>query len=113
MISMGEQNHASATHGNFEHVGVLLAHMRLQWLLQHFPPRLVWAVYVCVNGFITIGLLALLALLTGSPFVFPSLGPTAYLFFFFPHWRRPPARAIPSWVTLLDSSAAMLPLHSR
>jgi CBS domain-containing membrane protein len=84
MISMGEQNHASATHGNFEHVGVLLAHMRLQWLLQHFPPRLVWAVYVCVNGFITIGLLALLALLTGSPFVFPSLGPTAYLFFFSP-----------------------------
>jgi len=84
MISMGEQNHASATHGNFEHVSVLLAHMRLQWLLQHFPPRLVWAVYVCVNGFITIGLLALLALLTGSPFVFPSLGPTAYLFFFSP-----------------------------
>src|ERR1017187_9073916 len=48
------------------------------------PSRLVWAVYVCVNGFITIGLLAVLALLTGSPFVFPSLGPTAYLFFFSP-----------------------------
>ena len=30
------------------------------------------------------GLLAVLALLTGSPFVFPSLGPTAYLFFFSP-----------------------------
>jgi hypothetical protein len=43
MISMGKQNHASATQGSFEHVGVLLAHMRLQWLLQHFPPRLVWA----------------------------------------------------------------------
>ena len=48
-----------AEHNGFEHVGVLLAHMRLEWLLQHFPPRLVWAVYVCVNGFITIGLLAL------------------------------------------------------
>lgn len=58
--------------------------LRMEWLLQHFPPRLVWAVYVCVNGFITIGLLGLLALLTGSPFVFPSLGPTAYLFFFSP-----------------------------
>jgi CBS-domain-containing membrane protein len=56
----------------------------MEWLLQHFPPRLVWAVYVCINGFITIGLLGLLALLTGSPFVFPSLGPTAYLFFFSP-----------------------------
>jgi hypothetical protein len=37
MTSMDSQNHASGTHGNFEHVGVLLAHMRLQWLLQHFP----------------------------------------------------------------------------
>jgi len=77
-------NHVPVEHRGFEHVGVLLAHMRLQWLLEHFPPRLVWAIYVCVNGFITIALLALLALLTGSPFVFPSLGPTAYLFFFSP-----------------------------
>jgi CBS domain-containing membrane protein len=79
-----ERNHAAVEHRGLEHVGVLLAHLRLEWLLQHFPPRLVWAVYVCVNGFITIGMLALLALLTGSPFVFPSLGPTAYLFFFSP-----------------------------
>src|ERR1700728_698354 len=84
MTSKDMHNHASTELSSFEHVGVLLAHMRLEWLLQHFPPRLVWAVYVCVNGFITIGLLALLALLTGSPFVFPSLGPTAYLFFFSP-----------------------------
>src|SRR5665213_1419891 len=73
-----------AGHGNFDHVGVLLARLRLGWLLHHFSPRLVWAAYVCVNCFITIGLLALLAFLTGSPFVFPSLGPTAYLFFFSP-----------------------------
>ena len=79
-----ERSRTTAEHRGFEHVGVLLAHMRLEWLLQHFPSRLVWAVYVCVNGFITIGLLAVLALLTGSPFVFPSLGPTAYLFFFSP-----------------------------
>ena len=52
--------------------------------MKHFPPRLVCAAYVCINGFITIGLLALLAVVTGSPFVFPSLGPTAYLFFFSP-----------------------------
>jgi CBS-domain-containing membrane protein len=53
-------------------------------LLQHFSPRLVWSAYVCVNCFVTIGLLALLAFVSGSPFVFPSLGPTAYLFFFSP-----------------------------
>ena len=56
----------------------------MAWLLKHLPPRLVWAVSVGIHGFITIGLLALLALATGSPFVFPSLGPTAYLFFFSP-----------------------------
>ena len=84
MASLDDQSHASAGHGSFEHVGVLLTHMRLEWLLQRFSPRLVWAVYVCVNGFITIALLALLALFTSSPFVFPSLGPTAYLFFFSP-----------------------------
>ena len=77
-----EPNQATAEPRGFEHVGVLLAHMRLEWLLQHFPSRLVWAVYVCINGFITIGLPALLALLTRSAFSFPSLGPTAYLFFF-------------------------------
>ena len=37
-----------------------------------------------MNGFLTIGILALLALVTGNPFVFPSLGPTAYLLFFSP-----------------------------
>src|SRR5579864_7853466 len=84
MASVNEHHDATAEHNGFEHVGVLLTHLRMEWLLQHFPARLVWAVYVCVNGFITIGLLGLLALLTGSPFVFPSLGPTAYLFFFSP-----------------------------
>ena len=84
MMPMDKQNHPSATHSSFEHVPVLLAHLRLEWLLQHFPPRVVWAFYVCINSFITIGLLAMLALFTGSPFVFPSLGPTAYLFFFSP-----------------------------
>jgi CBS domain-containing membrane protein len=71
-------------HRSLEPLGRLLARMRLEWLLRHFPPRIVWAAYVCVNGFTTIALLALLALATESPFVFPSLGPTAYLFFFSP-----------------------------
>jgi len=74
----------SSEHNGFEHVGMLLEHLRLTWLLRHFPSRVVWSAYVCVNGFVTIALLSLLALLTGSPFVFPSLGPTAYLFFFSP-----------------------------
>ncbi len=84
MKSVDKHNRASDQHISFEHAGALFAHLRLNWLLHRFSPRLVWAVYVSINGFITIGLLALLALVTGSPFVFPSLGPTAYLFFFSP-----------------------------
>jgi CBS domain-containing membrane protein len=70
--------------GGFEHVAVLLGRLKLAWLLRHFPPRLVWALYVLVNGFLTIALLAMLAVVTDSPFVFPSLGPTAYLLFVAP-----------------------------
>ena len=67
-----------------DHILSLLRRLRLDWLLHHFPPRLVQSLYVFVNGFVTIGLLALLALLSHNPFVFPSLGPTAYLLFFSP-----------------------------
>ncbi|HJT70585.1 MAG TPA: HPP family protein, partial [Terriglobales bacterium] len=62
----------------------MLRRLRLVWLLEHFPPRLVRSAYVFVNGFITIAVLALLALVSRNPFVFPSLGPTAYLLFFSP-----------------------------
>ncbi len=68
----------------FEHVELLLKRLRLPALLHRLPPKLVWSAYVCINGFITIALLALLGEVTGSPFVFPSLGPTAYLLFFTP-----------------------------
>ena len=62
----------------------LIARFRLGRLLARFPGRPVWAAFMLVNGFITIGILAALAMLTRAPFVFPSLGPTAFLFFFAP-----------------------------
>jgi CBS-domain-containing membrane protein len=71
-------------HEGADHILSLLRRLRLEWLLHHFPPRLVRALYVFVNGFVTIGMLALLALVSRNPFVFPSLGPTAYLLFFSP-----------------------------
>jgi CBS domain-containing membrane protein len=73
-----------AERGAEARVTTLLDRLRLARLLARWPARLVWAVYMFVNGFITIGVLALLAALTHNPFVFPSLGPTAYLFFFSP-----------------------------
>ena len=78
-LGSSAQQHAGA-----DHILSLLRRLRLDWLLHHFPPRLVRSVYVFVNSFITIGILALLALVSRNPFVFPSLGPTAYLLFFSP-----------------------------
>lgn len=62
----------------------LVARLRLTGLLGRFPERPVWAAFMFVNGFVTIALLAFVAMVTRTPFVFPSLGPTAFLFFFTP-----------------------------
>ncbi len=81
---MRKLNSSAQEHAGADHILSLLRRVRLDWLLHHFPPRLVRSLYVFVNGFITIGVLALLALMSHNPFVFPSLGPTAYLLFFSP-----------------------------
>lgn len=59
--------------------------LRLPYLLKRYPARGVRALFVLVNGFLTIGLLTTIAMLSGTPFVFPSLGPTAILLFFNPN----------------------------
>ncbi|HYF94787.1 MAG TPA: HPP family protein [Symbiobacteriaceae bacterium] len=53
----------------------------LDALKERFGIRSVQAVYIVVNGFLTIGLLATLALVTRQPYLFPSLGPTAIILF--------------------------------
>ncbi len=63
--------------------GILLR-VRLPWLLAHHSQVVVLAVFSFVNGCFSIGLMSILAVLTGSPFIFPSLGPTAFLFFYTP-----------------------------
>lgn len=62
----------------------LARRLQLTGLLERFPERPMWALFMFVNGFITIAILAAVAMATGTPFVFPSLGPTAFLFFFTP-----------------------------
>lgn len=59
----------------------LLGRLRLPYLHRHYPARGVRALYMLINGFVTIGLLGVVAMLTKSPFIFPSLGPTAILLF--------------------------------
>jgi CBS domain-containing membrane protein len=62
----------------------LVRRLRLTHLLGRFDERVVWAAFMLVNGFVTIGLLGAVAAISRTPFVFPSLGPTAFLFFFSP-----------------------------
>jgi CBS domain-containing membrane protein len=67
----------------------LAARFQLTHLLTRYSERPIWALFMFLNGFVTIALLAAVAMVSRTPFVFPSLGPTAFLFFFTP--RAPAA----------------------
>lgn len=62
----------------------LITRLRLPWLTERYARIPVLAAFSFINGCISIGLMSILALVTGSPFIFPSLGPTAFLFFYTP-----------------------------
>ncbi|HEY9426976.1 MAG TPA: HPP family protein [Gemmatimonadaceae bacterium] len=62
----------------------LLMRLRLTHLAERYDSTVVLSVFSLVNGFISIALMATVALLSGQPFIFPSLGPTAFLFFYTP-----------------------------
>jgi CBS domain-containing membrane protein len=63
----------------------LITRMRLPWLTEHYARTPILALFSFINGCISIGLMSILALITKSPFIFPSLGPTAFLFFYTPN----------------------------
>jgi CBS-domain-containing membrane protein len=62
----------------------LLRRFRLTSLEEHHDSLSLMGLFAFVNGCIAIGVMSLVALVTGSPFVFPSLGPTAFLHFYTP-----------------------------
>ena len=62
----------------------ILRRLRLTNLLGRFPERPIWALFMFINGYITIAILAGVAMISQTPFVFPSLGPTAILLFYTP-----------------------------
>jgi CBS-domain-containing membrane protein len=62
----------------------LMERLRLARWLRRFPPRPVWAAFVFLNGFLAVAILAGLAVVSHTPFVFPSVGPTAFLLYFMP-----------------------------
>lgn len=57
---------------------------RIPALTQRHSSTFVLGLFAFVNGLMAIGVMALVAYVTGQPFVFPSLGPTAFLLFYTP-----------------------------
>lgn len=62
----------------------LAARLRLERLERRYGTRPVQALFGLVNGGLSIGLLAAIAHFADSAFIFPSLGPTAFLVFYRP-----------------------------
>ena len=62
----------------------LLTRVQLPWLLRRHANVPVLAAFAFLNGLISIAIMSAIAVLTSSPFIFPSLGPTAFLFFYTP-----------------------------
>lgn len=62
----------------------LAERFRLPYLTQRHSSTAVLGLFALVNGVISIGLMAGAALVTGAPWIFPSLGPTAFLLFYTP-----------------------------
>lgn len=56
--------------------------LKLTTLERNHNNRAVIGLFVLVNSAISIALLSAIAMVTGEPFVFPSLGPTAFVLFF-------------------------------
>src|SRR4029450_11104524 len=63
-----------------EVVHSLAERFQLTHLLTRYSERPIWALFMFINGFVTISLLAGVAMVSPTPFVFSSLGPTAFLF---------------------------------
>jgi CBS domain-containing membrane protein len=68
-------------HTDIAHPRSILRYIQLPRLTQQYPRIPVFALYNFLSGFVSIGLMAAFAVLLHSPFIFPSLGPTAFQYF--------------------------------
>lgn len=60
----------------------LAVRFRLRKVQERHSDRAVLGLYLLINSAIAIAILSTIAMLTDQPFVFPSLGPTAFVIFF-------------------------------
>jgi CBS-domain-containing membrane protein len=77
-------HHANHPHGDLPHViAGLTQRMRLpEAVRKHHDHPMVLTAFVGLNAAISMVLISAIALATREPFVFPSLGPTAFLLFY-------------------------------
>ncbi|MBX6773247.1 MAG: HPP family protein [Chloroflexi bacterium] len=96
----------------------LFHRFQLVELLRYHNSTVVLALFSMVNGFVSIGLMAATALITRAPFIFPSLGPTAFLLFYTPTAPAASPRntvcghligAIAGWLSLAIFGLTMAP----
>lgn len=57
---------------------------RIPQLVKRHDSTTILGLFAFVNGLVAIAIMSAVALVTGAPFVFPSLGPTAFLLFYTP-----------------------------
>jgi CBS-domain-containing membrane protein len=57
---------------------------RIPALIERHDSTAILGLFAFVNGVIAIAVMSAAALVTGAPFIFPSLGPTAFLLFYTP-----------------------------
>ena len=57
---------------------------RIPSLVAKHDSTAVLGLFAFVNGVVAIAIMSAVALITGAPFIFPSLGPTAFLLFYTP-----------------------------
>lgn len=62
----------------------LLRRLRLPWLLRHYARSPVLAIFSIFSACVSLGIIAVVAAITGTPLIIPSLGPSAFLFFYSP-----------------------------
>lgn len=62
----------------------LTRRLRIPALTARYDNTNIMGLFAGVNGLIAIGVMSAVAWATGQPFVFPSLGPTAFLLFYTP-----------------------------
>jgi CBS domain-containing membrane protein len=56
----------------------------IELLTARLSERIAWMLFVFVNGFVSIAVLATIAMVSKAPFIFPSLGASAILMFYSP-----------------------------